>query len=253
MRRPFPPRTTADLPDSIHQRLNSYALAAGVAGVSMLALEPCADAKIVYTPTHRVIGPNSSYLLDLNHDGISDFKVVNVWANNTSVGPTGSLSVFSAQKGKRNGILGYGTADKGTLVYFASALRPGALIGPKKSFFYPKWIDWMFRASAGWGQWNDVTNRYLGFKFDVKGKPHYGWARLNVHFNTDDYKITAVLTGYAYETIPNKAIVAGKTKSPDDIDRSVGPPRGESATLGMLALGAPGLSIWRRESVASLP
>jgi hypothetical protein len=229
MKPPSQPRRTACLPESVRQQLNMYALAAGVAGVSMLALEPSAEARIVYTPAHRVIGPNMSYLLDLNHDGTADFKVVNIWASNTS-GLTGSLSVFSAQKGKRNGILGYGTADKGTLVYFASALRPGAGIGPKKSFFYPKWIDWMFRASAGWGQWKNVTNRYLGFKFDVKGKAHYGWARLNVSFNPKNLKITATLTGYAYETIPNKPIIAGKTKEADDgVD--------QPATLGRLALG----------------
>jgi len=62
------------------------------------------------------------------------------------------------------------------------------------------------------------------------------------------------LSGYAYETIPNKPIIAGQTKSTDDIDDSnVRPnaaltvPTAESATLGALALGAPGLSIWRRD------
>ena len=42
-------------------------------------------------------------------------------------------------------------------------------------------------------------------------------------------KITATLTGYAYETVPNKAIIAGKTKGPDAEQR---------AGLGELAAGA---------------
>jgi hypothetical protein len=68
--------------------------------------------------------------------------------------------------------------------------------------------------------------------------------------------VTAVLTGYAYETIPNKTIVAGQTKGPDEANRSepattISNP--ESATLGVLAMGADGLSVWRRESVGSLP
>ena len=42
------------------------------------------------------------------------------------------------------------------------------------------------------------------------------------------HAITATLTGYAYETIPNKPIIAGKTKVGDDRART---------TLGRLALG----------------
>ena len=62
-------------------------------------------------------------------------------------------------------------------------------------------------------------------------------------------RFSATLTGYAYETIPGKAIIAGATKGPDDAEptASLKAPTPAPATLGMLALGAPGLSIWRRE------
>jgi hypothetical protein len=39
------------------------------------------------------------------------------------------------------------------------------------------------------------------------------------------YHITATLTGYAYETIPNKPIIAGETNGPDAFtvqERSLG-------------------------------
>ena len=228
-------RKPSTLSDSLQRHLNAYSLAASAAGVGMLALAKPADAKVVYTPAHVVVhrGWPGITFIDLNHDGTADFKLENWWLSNTESGSEGILSVFPAQKSQRNGIAGYGTAGKGTLVYFASALRAGARIGPKKSFFYPKVMDWMFRASAGWGQWNDVDNRYLGFKFRIKGKTHYGWARLNVHFNPKNYKINAVLTGYAYETIPNKPIIAGKTKDPAVITL-------EPGSLGALAAGASG-------------
>ncbi len=61
--------------ESLHQRLNAYALAASAAGVSVLALTQAAQAKIVYTKTHHVIGKNSTFKLDLNHDGITDFTL----------------------------------------------------------------------------------------------------------------------------------------------------------------------------------
>ena len=110
------------------------------------------------------------------------------------------------------------------------------------------------------GQWANggkgVKNRYLGLKFQVSGKTHFGWARLNVAFKRH-LGFFAVLTGYAYETIPNKPIIAGKTKGPGYIsaqepDAALIMPTSEPATLGALAMGAPGLSIWRRkESLAS--
>jgi hypothetical protein len=67
--------------------------------------------------------------------------------------------------------------------------------------------------------------------------------------------IKATLTGYAYESIPNKPIIAGRTKGPDEASFE-GPnaaltlPTREPATLAALAMGAPGLSIWRREESA---
>ena len=74
-----PTRTPANLSESIHQQLNMYALAAGAAGVGVLALAQPVEAKIVYTPAHRVIGPDSKYLLDLNHDGKTDFTIGNIY------------------------------------------------------------------------------------------------------------------------------------------------------------------------------
>jgi hypothetical protein len=62
------PRKQAELSRSFHHQLNMYALAAGAAGVSLLALSQPADAKIVYTATHKNIGANQKLLIDLNHD-----------------------------------------------------------------------------------------------------------------------------------------------------------------------------------------
>ena len=64
-------------------------------------------------------------------------------------------------------------------------------------------------------------------------------------------RIKAVLLGYAYETIAGKAIIAGATSGPDaEPAASLNPRTPEPATLGALAIGAPGLSIWRRRESA---
>jgi hypothetical protein len=52
-----------------------------------------------------------------------------------------------------------------------------------------------------------------------------------LHVSLKRGQIAATLTGYAYETIPNKPIITGETKGPDVITL-------DPATLGHLAVGA---------------
>ena len=106
------------------------------------------------------------------------------------------------------------------------------------------------------GYWaGNLKNRYLGVRFQLKGQTHYGWIRLTVTTNVKSGRpsLEATITGYAYETIPGKSIIAGATKGPDNTEptASLNTLVPEPASLGVLALGAPGLSIWRREKAAA--
>jgi uncharacterized repeat protein (TIGR03803 family) len=88
-----------------------------------------------------------------------------------------------------------------------------------------------------------------GLKFKIKGRFHFGWARLTVTTTKNEFTetrllFTATLTGYAYETIPGKGIVAGKAKGPDVI--TVDP-----ASLGHLAAVASALPAWRVRQTAA--
>ena len=106
------------------------------------------------------------------------------------------------------------------------------------------------------GQWANVSNRYLGLKFNIKDKAHYGWLRLTVRLS-GHARIKATLTGYAYETISGKAIKAGQTKEADALtndDLGPGasltspiPDTPQPTSLKMLALGAQGVPLWRRK------
>jgi hypothetical protein len=238
MKRSSRPRKIAKLAESFHQRLNAYALAASAAGVGALALTQSAEAKIIYTQTHVVIGTNHIYELDLNHDGIADFKIDNHSFFTDTIVAT--LSAVPAQA--NNAVVGKQLQIGSP--YYAYALARGAAIGPKQPFA-GGWMAWSDGANRG-GRWVNTRNRYLGLKFRVKGKIHYGWARLNV--TVGNSRISATLTGYAYETIPNKPIIAGATKGTEEgPDTALTMATPDPATLGALALGAPGLSIWRRE------
>lgn len=119
------PRTK--LSDSVHRQLNMYALAAGEAGVSLLALNQPSEAKIVYTRVHKFIGPNSTLGIDLNHDGVIDFVIHDAYRATLS---SSLLASLRATAQGNNGIEGPATFIKNP----AFALLRGAKIGPPKSF-----------------------------------------------------------------------------------------------------------------------
>jgi len=243
-----PVRSTSDFSESVHDQLNMYALAASAAGVGMLALAQPAAAKIVYTPAHRVILAKHEISLDLNHDGIADFTISNHSFCTADVCGR-SLFALPLEENKVVGRKGIGGP------FYAFALKRGSRIGPRRPF------SGALMAASGTeyatvGSWLNVEGRYLGLKFFIKGHVHYGWARLNV--TAQDMKITATLTGYAYETVPGEPIIAGRTKGPDDAsveesDATVTVPTRKPASLGLLAMGSPALPVWRRkESVGAL-
>ena len=258
-RSPGRPRIASQLSASVDQHLNFYALAASAAGVSLLALAQPSEAKIIYTKIHQVIDSNGIYPLDLNHDGIIDFLIQERLAVNTGCG---GYSGLWAKEAFGNAIAGNHLA--------ASALSKGAVIGPQQGFINSKgslgevMLEFWSTIDGGGGsggQWANASNRYLGLKFRIDGKVHYGWARLSVQLQS--YKITSTLTGYAYETTPNKAIHAGQTRSladdgmgsdltgadilnpgPSTVKAAINAAQPES--LGQLALGIHRTSLWRR-------
>jgi len=210
-----PARVPSQLPESLHKRLSAYALAASATGVGVLALAKPVTARVVYTPADVTLGyqqgQNYQIALDLNHDGINDFSLNNY----LSIFAVDVLSVSPNNQGN---------SAMGTFL-FASCLPPGFIIG-RLGNFEPNKKRLLDASSSGvLGQWKNATNRYLGLKFLIAGKIHYGWARLTVQ---SPHFIVATLTGYAYETIPNKPIIAGKAHG------------GDEATLGRLAQGASG-------------
>jgi hypothetical protein len=247
------PRKTASLSESIHQQLSMYALAASAAGVGALCFAKPAEARIVYTPAHVAIKANGGGLfrIDLNHDGTPDFSLSNRW--NVPYFSYRTLRVFQSQPA--NEIWLTNRYKCGGVESVAAALPKGKRIGPKGEFKHYPHGAVMAAASKGTtcGVWAGQSNlqAYLGLKFTIKGKIHFGWARVKV--DTLQRPFSATLTGYAYETIPGKPIIAGATKGPDDAEptAALSSHTPEPVTLGALALGAPGLSIWRREEAAA--
>jgi hypothetical protein len=245
------PRTTVELSKSVNDHLNTYALAAGAAGVGLLALATPTEAKIIYTPAHAKLAYDQPLPVDLNRDGIVDFYLLR---NNSGV----SSRVLSACQTIRsyNGARCLTTMGANAIRAavskgrsFGAALRGGAKIQGGDRF--PKFkaqlgeVDFNNSITYWRGPWfnegKGVENRYLGLKFKITGRVHFGWARMTVTTTSNNF--TATLTGYAYETIPGKAIIAGKTKGPEVT--TVDP-----ASLGHLAAGASAIPVWRVKQTA---
>src|ERR1700722_9516916 len=263
-------RTQSRLSSKLEKNLWAYAAAAGAAGIGLLASPQLAGAKVVYTPTNASVKPGG-LTLDLNHDGIADFYLVPGGAASIAASTQYSYllvchlpenypshlcvqSSSSIQPNKDNTVR---VASSGAL-----ALPAGAKIAFGEKFQIPGhaagMVDRKFYSGSNtaqfWkGPWANggkgSTNRYLGFKFKISGQFHYGWARLTV-LTPAHGGWTATLTGYAYETVANKGIVAGQT-SDSDTTTEMSPTAPASpfrpASLGLLGLGAVGLAIWRRK------
>ena len=256
MKRLSGPRKTSNLSQSIHQQLNMYAIAAGAAGVGLLALAQPAQAKIVYTAANTKLPINAPFYLDLNHDGIKDFKL---YLRSASGPPTGSRSVYNSLRitGQRKNEV-WTVRSSHTSRFCAAALPKGRQVGPRSPLQKGSHIMAVYAQSVGgggtefcpWATNNVNAHPYLGLKFLINGKIHFGWARIE---NVILVGVSATLVDYAYETVPNRPIVAGKMKGPD-VDSSaeqqnagaLTAPTPKPATLGLLAMGSPSLSIWRR-------
>jgi hypothetical protein len=247
-RSPRPSKTSRDLSPTTREKLSMYALAAGAAGVSMLALTQVSQAKIIYTPAHvPILGPRGLYRLDLNHDGVVDFKITNTTNYNTDQ----AFWDLFAKAGAGNAVIG-------TFVYRgfppdARAMNSGSQIGASQKFFAGAAKMASFYVGGGGysahGNWPHATDRYLGVKFQIGSETHYGWARFTVQTYGKPVRIDAELTGYAYETVADTPIIAGQTSSAaeDQTANAQRLPAGEPAMLGLMAQGSRGLATWRRE------
>ena len=244
-------RKAASLPASLTKNLNLYALSAGTAGVGILALALPAEAKVVYTQTYLELSVHGKFPIDLNHDGQNDFQFYR-WDVGSSAGSNSGLRLANSYAPAANGVVAY---KPFRAVYSAAAIPTGVPIGPRRPFKSAASLAAVFYSfghPVDWeGQWANggkgLQNHYAGVQFLINNEIHYGWLRVSV--KTAANRFTAVLTGYAYESIPNKPIVAGQTHDDAGTVSSLLAPEPQPVTLGLLALGSQGLSVWRREEL----
>ena len=228
------PRSKQQLSESFMSHVNAYALAAGAAGVTIVALAQPSEAEIVFTPANGNIPINKNISIDLNHDGTPDFRFF--------------LYTF-AYHSFRGNLNVHGGGVIGAAGGYAVPLAAGASIGPEQQFFKGSLrmaqshgvdIYSSIYSRTEKGPWANVQNRYLGVKFLIGGATHYGWIRLTV--GSAKRPLTGTITGYAYETVAGKSIQAGQISERASAAAPLNP-----TSLGVLALGSQGLDLWRRD------
>jgi hypothetical protein len=254
------PRATARINSKLDKNLGAYMAAAGAAGVSILALAQPAQAKVMYTPAY--IRLNNNLILDINHDGTYDFGIhAYGFCISQEVGSlcgqSFRLNASSYSKGKFMGAPGFGSAlFAGAQIGPAGQFSAGGILGTNFTWNSsvgsspPNWFGPFANGGKG------VRDRYLGLKFTIGEEPHYGWMRISVQIpNAKKRGFKMFITGYAYETEPNKAITAGqKTDAPESSIFTPALPKTAPApaTLGALARGADAIAIWRRDEESAL-
>jgi hypothetical protein len=216
-------------PTALECRWLSYALAAG----ATLACTAPSHAEVVFTPSNAtLLGTSGQLAIDLDNDGTADFTLIikNVRSfSGYSLVP--GLGVYGNKRSAQIGASPFGG--------FARALPKGFQIAGGQHF----------QASASmeswWGQkgsWGNVVHRFLGLRFLIDGKVHYGWIGFRkVNDNFVDFG--AYLGGWAYESDPDTPIGAGNTEGAAQSTASVHP-----SSLEVLAKGHKGIEQRRQRT-----
>jgi hypothetical protein len=177
-----------------------------------LGLNAVQPASIVYTPTNVVCAVNNdsscNFPIDLNNDGTADFTIYVSLTGRSCGGLKGyEFGIVTVTPVQVPGVV------DGAYIGWAAAVNSGDPIDKSRNFDSGSPI--MTRFAFGNcnnnhvdGYWLNTGTHYLGLKFPINGKTHYGWARLKVKYSP--FPLITKLTGYAYQIIAGKSIMAGQ-------------------------------------------
>ena len=253
----------APLFEPLRHRLDSYALAAGAAGVALLACSvPATAAPVCKSISVELLG-TGTYAFNPARQRFAPFNIAQTFESISSHTSTaGNRAFFTPNSAGANGLL----ATNG----LPSDLAPGARIGRGAKFGKGQSYGLLFTYGPGAGgtrkqhkghfQFGQIN--YFGFKFTVSGQTHYGWVRLQASANNGHS--TTHIDAYGYESTAGKAIRAGACSALDSAGTNpsltksgVGaertgtshvsrlPETVQAGSLGLLALGANGIPLRR--------
>jgi hypothetical protein len=247
----------AVLSDALLRRINTYALAAGAAGVAALACAPQAEAAPVCKTLSISISATNTIPFNPAGEKFPPFQIAQTTFNTITSGSFGALSVwnrgfFTPNSKGANVLLGKSN--------FPAALASGASIGPGGDFGKGGSYGLLFTYGVGspgnrrhgtlnnhFGNLKLQATNLVGFQFSQNGNVHYGWARLQITLQKASRGKASTIhyLGWGYESTPNTAITAGSCSAEDKsstpkvtASTASGNADSRAGSLGTLALGA---------------
>lgn len=187
-------------------KLDRYAALAG----AFLGTAAAADAAIVYTDVDPdVVVSNADFLIDMDSDGITDFRISQYGYSSSSYGYVYG-SNFAALYGNSSANYGFVAPAGGFSSLLVDALPAGASIGSSSpittnTFATIGAASLSSSFSYAYGVWAGETDKYMGVSFEIAGATHYGWIRCDAASNYS----TVTVKGFAYEDVAGVAIAAG--------------------------------------------
>ena len=201
--------------------------------VTAMMFSASVNAQVIYTdviPDRIIDSTNSVYPLDLNNDGIIDYNI-----NFTTGIISGScnLSMSYSSTAYYITITPLDSNEVGTDAtspFYPKALLLDSLID-SAAFTWKNtssqllaeklWHCITFNFRNYWvpyyvGNWNNASNKYLPLRLKMGSQVYYGWVRISIATGVTN----ATIFDYAYNSIPDSAILAGQTTATGIIENS---------------------------------
>jgi hypothetical protein len=233
------------LSEPLSNKLNAYALAAGAAGVAVLACNMPAEGTVICKTTSAELTKTTSFPLSPAGQVVAPF---NIAQSTNSTFRTFTTTGVGTWMWWNRGFFTPNSAGANVLLSngIPADVASGAEIGPGGQFGKGSSYGLLFTYGRGRysahgggtklkhkGNLSLVQDSFIGFQFSEANQVHYGWARLHVSFvGGPNRKHTIIhVLGVGYEPAPGTAIAAGECSVEAASQSSRGP------SLGMLALG----------------
>lgn len=178
---------------NLDAKLAMYSLTA----IGVIAMSEDATSQIFYTDVHEdmQMGDTSSFIFDIDEDKFHDLMVFQAFS--------ATAQMVMAQRAKDTEILGKSAGD----YMYPLALDANFQLDTINNDWRIRDFGTMnFQGSGAYGYWQGVTDKYIGLKLKINGKPHFGWARLDVAKNAKSF----IVKDYAFEFTPGKPIKTGE-------------------------------------------
>ncbi len=199
--------------DSFAKKLAGYIAMSS----AFLAAAKESDAQIIYTDVNPDFHSQNGYFnLDLNNDGIVDFKISATLDFSSSYYSSSSAFSFYtlkfSVKSLGNNKIVIDTLQFPKAMYQQEIISSNNQWGINETLFLSTRASFYWNGNGGagsgtWGNWNTQSEKYLGLNLKVATTNYYGWARIIV-----DEGFTKFLTlkDYAYNNIPEQPINSGE-------------------------------------------